>query len=123
MSQLPALASIASIEKQLCIIAARLKVLTQYAALSISDRDIYILLEDVYEGIKALKRDDLDGFCNLKADFMVLAYYEREKLNPDFDNSMFSLSQKFEALEVAISDRLSFDAAVHQLERVGASHE
>lgn len=125
MSQIPVIVSIPSIEKQLTIIAARLKVLTQYAALSIADRDIYILLEDVYDGIKALKIDDYDGFYNLKADFMVLAYYEQEKVNHTFGGSMFSLSQKFEALEVALESRLAFQAAVGQLQMAGAgaSHE
>lgn len=119
MSQLPAIASIASINKQLSVIAARLKVLTQYAALSISDRDIYILLEDVYDGIKALDPTDYDSFCNLKADFMVLAYYEREVIDHTFGDSMFSLSQKFEALEEAIRVRTDFEAAVNRLQKVG----
>jgi len=123
MSQLPLVVSTESINKQLSVIAARLKVLTQYAALSIADRDIYILLEDMYDAVKTLKSDDYDGFTNLKADFMVLNYYEREVLNNDFDNSMFSLSQKFEALDKAISDRVDFEAAVARLERVGANHE
>lgn len=121
MSQIPSIASIESINKQLFIIAARLKVLTQYAALSIADRDIYILLEDIYDAFCVLKHDDYDGFCNLKADFMVLNYYERDVLSPDFDNSMFSLSQKFEAVEKAISDRLEFECAVSKLQQVGVA--
>ncbi len=123
MSQIPVIASLSSIERQLSVIKARVKVLTQYAALSIKDRDIYILLEDVYDGLTALKVDDYDNFTNLKADFMVLSLYERDVLTPDFDNSMFSLQQKFEAVEKAISDRVDFECAVAKLQMVGANHE
>jgi beta-glucosidase/6-phospho-beta-glucosidase/beta-galactosidase len=121
MSQIPPIASIESINKQLWVITARIKVLTQYAALSVADKDIYILLEDIYEAIKKIKHDDYDAFANLKADFMVLNYYESEVLNPDFDNSMFSLSQKFEELEKALSDRLEFEATVSKLQKVGVA--
>ncbi len=122
MSQIPAIASIESINKQLWVITARIKVLTQYAALSVADKDIYILLEDIYETIKTIKHDDYDAFANLKADFMVLNYYESEVLNPDFDNSMFSLSQKFEELEKAIESRIGFECAVNRLQGVGVNH-
>lgn len=121
MPQLPAIASIQGIEKQLCVIAARLKVLTQYAVLSIADRDIYILLEDSYDAIKALDINDHDSFASIKADFMVLALFEREVVNSTFGDSMFSLSQKFEAVEKAISDRLEFESAVKRLQKVGAT--
>lgn len=121
MSQIPRIVSIESISRQLWVIAARLKVLTQYAALSIADRDIYILLEDTYEAVKVLKIDDYDGFANLKADFMVLAYYESEVVDHTFGDSMFSLSQKFEALEKALGDRLEFEATVDKLQKVGVA--
>jgi len=121
MPQIPRIVSIESINRQLWVIAARLKVLTQYAALSIADRDIYILLEDTYEAIKVLKVDDYDGFANLKADFMVLAYYESDVVDHTFGDSMFSLSQKFEALEKALSDRLEFEGAVSKLQKVGVA--
>jgi len=122
MSQIPRIVSIESINRQLWVIAARLKVLTQYAALSIADRDIYILLEDTYEAVKVLKIDDYDGFANLKSDFMVLAYYESEVVDHTFGDSMFSLSQKFEALEAALSDRLEFECTVSKLQKVGVNH-
>jgi hypothetical protein len=121
MPQIPSIASIESINKQLWVITARIKVLIQYAAPSVADKDIYILLEDIYEAIKKIKHDDYDAFANLKADFMVLNYYESEVLNLDFDNSMFSLSQKFEELEKAIEGRIGFECAVNKLQRVGAA--
>lgn len=127
MSQIPAIASTSSINREIKIITAKVKVLLQYAALSIADKDIYILLEDIYDSLKALDLNDLDNvydkFVNLKADFTVLAYYEREVTDHVFGDSMFSIGQRLDALDTALDNRVSFECAVNRLQKVGAVNE
>ena len=127
MSQIPSIVSIASIKKQLRAIKALAKVLAQYAKTTIADHDICVLLEDIHDDIAALNLDDMmtvyDGFASAKANFMVLAYYEPETIDRDFSDSMFSLSEKFEAVNTAISDRVDFECAVNRLQAVGVSYE
>ena len=127
MSQIPLIASIDNIKKQLRVVKSRIKVLTQYAALNIADKDIYILLEAIYGDLQALSFDDFgniyDRFANVKADFMVLAQYEGDASDHDFGDSMFSLSEKFEAVTIALDNRVDFECAVNRLQAVGASCE
>ena len=106
-------------------IKALTKVLARYAEMSIADHDICILLEDIHDDLKALDLDNLttvyDGFASAKANFMVLSYYEHEAIDRDFSDSMFSLFEKFEAVNTAISDRVDFECAVNRLQSVGAN--